>query len=62
MKNKAIEMMMAIQHNVDPSDVRVEFTHAIGSKNHSESHFEVTIWTEDKYEKFEIIVKSKLIG
>lgn len=57
MKNKAIEMMMAIQHNVDPSEVRVEFTHAIGS----EYHYEVTIRTEYTYQKFEVTVQSKSI-
>ena len=55
MKNKAIQEMMAIQHNVNPKDVRVEFMHAIGS----EYNFEVTIWTEDSYEKYEVTVQSK---
>lgn len=57
MKNRAIEAMMAIQHNVSTSNVRVEFTHVIGS----EYHYEVTIWTEYTYEKFEVIVQSKVI-
>jgi hypothetical protein len=55
MKNIAVQEMMAIQHNVNPKDVRVEFTHAVGS----EYNFEVTIWTEDLYQKYEVTVQSK---
>jgi hypothetical protein len=54
MKNKAVQAMMAIQHNVKPEEVTIEFTYAIGS----EYNFEVTIHTPVSYEKFDVKVES----